>query len=1052
MSGFGALDGSGRHRLWPSAWSPWRSNLVTWASADLIGALLTRQPGVRGLLYLAVGAGDSAWDIDAPTPDPSRVALTAEVARLPLTPGTHLTFDRATSTVRVALSLPPGLGTGPLREVGVFGGLAGGAADSGTLVNHLVHDRIDKAEGDRLDREVRLVLGDPLAPGARLLVGALLARWADGTGLTYVGLGRDGQAAARPEALRSEADRLPLSRRAMRYLSRDHAVEVQVDLEPGQGPAELAEIGLFGGPATANTGTGWLFARDTFPVVDRAGARRFRHRLRLTLVSETGLPVPDVTQRPLAQARTALVEAKLQVGVITVEETDAVAPDRVTAQSPAAGALVAEATPVALTVTAVPRVLVPAVVGRLLAPVVAGLAELGLVVAEPVVEQVETETAPGTVLSVSPVVGSRVPKGSTVTLTVAVAPRVTVPDVRGRPLAAARSALESQGLVVADPPAVVESDATPDTVVASDPESGADVARGSIVALTLAVPRTAAVPRLVALELDGARAALAAAGAPLLASGTTAPAGLDLGARNEREVARGKPTGVILSQDPAEGTKLPRYATVDVVVAVPASVIVPDLSSGDLAAAASALTAIGLTVRRVQARRSERAPGQVVAQEPAAGAVARVGDGVAVWVAAGALATVPSITGLALDAAREALTMVGLTLSVVAQQPGGERPGEVLGQDPRPGRVVPVGSSVGVTVAAGVPDLVGLTVEAAKAALVAIGLELRSSSRESDGPVGLVLSQSPAAGSPVTGIQRVTVMVSAPITVEVPDVGGLEPDAATVLLAERRLELAVRDRPVDADKAGTIVDQDPAAGARAPVGSTVSVSVAQKPVATVRVPDVRTLTADAAKAALSQVGLVLGAVAEQPSRAPAGTVIVQDPPPDAVVAAATVVSLVVAVATGLVEVPEVRGLDSDAANDVLAKFGLGFAIERRSPSDRPVGTVLAQDPAPGAKVPVGSTVSVVVAAGEGLELPDVVGRTRDEALAILRRLKLRAEERKVVSRRFPPGTVVAQDPLAGTIVPPGATITLGIAAQGILDPTRPDFPTRPQGPILRPPG
>src|SRR5262245_38517170 len=239
MAGLAWVRGAGRDRLVPGSgapgrWGPWTPNLVTWAAADLIGALLIGRPGARGLGWLAVGRGRDDWDDTPPEPDPSRTALEDEVTRVPLRPGTDLTFDRTTGTVRAAVTLPAGVVVGPVREVGLFGGVASSRPGSGVLVNHRVHDRIDVGEGDRLDREVRLVLADPLLPGARLVIGTLLAGWASAAGLTFVGLGEDGGAATGPTALGAERSRRPLVPGEMRYRPDDHAVEVDVTLGPGE--------------------------------------------------------------------------------------------------------------------------------------------------------------------------------------------------------------------------------------------------------------------------------------------------------------------------------------------------------------------------------------------------------------------------------------------------------------------------------------------------------------------------------------------------------------------------------------------------------------------------------------------------------------------------------------------------------------------------------------------------------------------------------------------------------------------------------------------------
>ena len=207
-----------RHRRRSGAtddWKPWAANLVCFGALDLIGGLLVSRPGLRGIGYLAVGTGDPAWDADAPTPIRSRTRLVNEVLRVPLAPGQNLIWDAASSAVGIRITLS-GAAVAPhvLREVGLFGGRASARPGSGLLLNHKAHEPIELAAGDLLDREIRLEIPTGLLPGARELIGGLLARREGAHGLSYVAFGTDGSVPAEPpQALLAEVVRVPMDER-----------------------------------------------------------------------------------------------------------------------------------------------------------------------------------------------------------------------------------------------------------------------------------------------------------------------------------------------------------------------------------------------------------------------------------------------------------------------------------------------------------------------------------------------------------------------------------------------------------------------------------------------------------------------------------------------------------------------------------------------------------------------------------------------------------------------------------------------------------------------
>ena len=90
---------------------------------------------------------------------------------------------------------------------------------------------------------------------------------------------------------------------------------------------------------------------------------------------------------------------------------------------------------------------------------------------------------------------------------------------------------------------------------------------------------------------------------------------------------------------------------------------------------------------------------------------------------------------------------VGKTSSTVEPGP----PTIVLSQDPAPRAVVALGGAVALVVRAGVPNVLGLSDADARTTIAAAGVPLdHEDTQESPGPVGIVLSQTPAPGTAVT--------------------------------------------------------------------------------------------------------------------------------------------------------------------------------------------------------------------------------------------------------------------------------------------------------------
>jgi serine/threonine-protein kinase len=133
-------------------------------------------------------------------------------------------------------------------------------------------------------------------------------------------------------------------------------------------------------------------------------------------------------------------------------------------------------------------------------------------------------------------------------------------------------------------------------------------------------------------------------------------------------------------------------------------------------------------------------------------------------------------------------------------------------------------------------------------------------------------------------------------------------------------------------------------------------------------------------------------------------------------------AVVVVVSTGRpnVQVPDVAGQLAAEAEAALAAAHLRSRAERVFDNDLPEGRVVGTDPGIGAQAPWGSTVLLRVSKGPDLvEVPDVVGLTREEAEDRLREAGLKANFVIPFGNR-----VGRQNPGPGEQAPRGSEILL----------------------------
>jgi beta-lactam-binding protein with PASTA domain/predicted Ser/Thr protein kinase len=130
---------------------------------------------------------------------------------------------------------------------------------------------------------------------------------------------------------------------------------------------------------------------------------------------------------------------------------------------------------------------------------------------------------------------------------------------------------------------------------------------------------------------------------------------------------------------------------------------------------------------------------------------------------------------------------------------------------------------------------------------------------------------------------------------------------------------------------------------------------------------------------------------------------------------------------GTVGVPYLIDLRETQAVGQVLDAGLEPNVIREANPDVEAGFVFKQNPTFGAKADAGDTVDIYVSTGPPqTEVPDVIGQSRDEAVAALARADLEAKIVEVYSEKEP-GTVTGQNPRGGEKVKVGTRVQINVS-------------------------
>ncbi|MDQ0202318.1 Stk1 family PASTA domain-containing Ser/Thr kinase [Pectinatus haikarae] len=179
-----------------------------------------------------------------------------------------------------------------------------------------------------------------------------------------------------------------------------------------------------------------------------------------------------------------------------------------------------------------------------------------------------------------------------------------------------------------------------------------------------------------------------------------------------------------------------------------------------------------------------------------------------------------------------------------------------------------------------VPNVVGQTEEQAKAMLEDKKLRVQiSQNYNTDVPSGIVISQTPEAGTTVKEDRMITIYVSKGAEkVAAPDITGLTKEDAEKQLSKIGLKIGTIIEEYSDKPSGTILRQNPTAGDKIDKGRSVDIVVSKgKEIKKLTVPDVTGDTLSAARTIIENAGFSVGTITEAESDKLPGTVLEQTP-------------------------------------------------------------------------------------------------------------------------------------------------------------------------------
>lgn len=212
--------------------------------------------------------------------------------------------------------------------------------------------------------------------------------------------------------------------------------------------------------------------------------------------------------------------------------------------------------------------------------------------------------------------------------------------------------------------------------------------------------------------------------------------------------------GYVISASKDADEIVEKHTTITLVVSMGAKLFdIPDMSGHGKDEAREELKALGLNVKIEYQANDSVEIDKVIGTNPMAPEQLKYGDDITVYVSSGSDSTdvtVPKVTGLSRDAAKASLEGQGLKMGNVVEEYSETEKGKISRQDIEPDSKVPAGTTINLWISKGpeekpkVPSIVGMTEDAARSELEAVGLKLGKGEEKNSEtvPKGQIISQS----------------------------------------------------------------------------------------------------------------------------------------------------------------------------------------------------------------------------------------------------------------------------------------------------------------------
>ena len=336
--------------------------------------------------------------------------------------------------------------------------------------------------------------------------------------------------------------------------------------------------------------------------------------------------------------------------------------------------------------------------------------------------------------------------------------------------------------------------------------------------------------------------------------------------------------------------------------------------------------------------------------------------------AARAMVEMPSVVDRSLEEAQQACSAARLPPTAVRIDGGDPAARDiVVRQSPAAEQVVVAGTACTLYVrpqpqdVPSTPNLLGLSRRAALLLINRNKLTPRVTTAPSpDTALGSVIAQNPLPGTPIRLDRTIDVQIAG-----VPRVVGLSVDAAEAALQRARLAWTTTIRELAEGGDGMVVEQFPQPGQAAEPGSSVALTVARVVEPRFAMPDLVGRPLEQARGILAESGLILQRLEIATVDGRPDTAVAQSPAAGSPVRRGDPVTLTngrpVTAVSAVVAVPNFVGVRIDGVPKIPGADSLRIVARYAAPARKSRDSiVVAQSLAAGARVPIGSAISLTV--------------------------------------------------------------------------------------------